>query len=329
MKSRIDAYFEFSKSMPKPENLPESFARILRRHQTEIKDSILTDRVFPPKEEHWNRPGLTPPGDEERFYLLKRQPIFCGILACRAIYEVRNSGLALCKVWGTISHPAQLYMALRNKEDPVHARPMMEKSQENPNRGAERRTQKLPKSKKGPRGLREDTVLDKMFRPSAGDLAGTFGAYDNGRHMFDIGDFEGLLGNEAMLAKLATNPEHKILKEIWTNRKQMTPMQMLLALRLFVSVEVPKLRFDYFKMHEQSIKLLRMLTEDMHQDFLTHVGPWYLEDETELMYIALYVITTAAREDVRAELYKGLEEPKSRIPEKTACVFEEFIKELE
>lgn len=95
----------------------------------------------------------------------------------------------------------------------------------------ERQAQRMPKSKKGPRGLREDTVLDKMFRPSASNLASTFRAYDNDRHLFDIGDFEGLLGDETMLAKLAADPKHKILKEIWTNRKQMPPMQMLLALR--------------------------------------------------------------------------------------------------
>lgn len=46
------------------------------------------------------------------------------------------------------------------------------------------------------------------------------------------------------------------------------------------------------------------------------------------MCIALYVVTIAARKDVRAELYKDLDEPKSRILEKAVCVFEEFIKEL-
>lgn len=231
--------------------------------RAEIKDSILTDRVFALKEAQWSRVGFPLPGNDERFYLLKRQPILCGFLACRALYEVQNAGMAVCKVWGTISHPAQLYMALRNAGS-VQPWPMMEKVMKIQTKeriflgGApenirdsykqsmlmlgystttfvsnkrEGGMKKLPRSKRGPRGLREDVIIEKMFRPCPGDLNGTFGAYDNDRYMFEIGDFEGLLGNEAMLAKLSADPKHGLLKRLGTDRKVMTPMQMLLALR--------------------------------------------------------------------------------------------------
>lgn len=155
--------------------------------------------MFIIKEEKYKMLRRPAPGESESFYLLKRQPILCGILAFEALVEMQIGGVNLCDTWASITYPSQLYMALKNMPDPVRqvspgmdhvisihteerlfigsAPKTIEESfrqsllmqrfsasnfakNRRPGRGAPLRI-----SKAGPRGLQETSTLAKLLRP--------------------------------------------------------------------------------------------------------------------------------------------------------------------
>jgi len=183
--------------------------------------------------------GRPAPDHGERFYLLKRQPILCGILAFEALVEMHIGGVALCNSWGSITYPAQLYMALRTMPTParqvwtgmdhvisVHteerlfigsAPKTIEESwsqsllmqgysasvfAKNRRQG---RKGPLPLSKAGPRGLKETSTFVKLFRPGHRSPGESW-------HIFDITAIEELLNEEAKNADLASDPKNKALR---------------------------------------------------------------------------------------------------------------------
>jgi hypothetical protein len=253
------------------------------------------------KLEYYKKFDRIAPGETERFYLFKGQPILCGMLAFRATLELQHAGVNVCNGWGTVTYPAQFYNALRKKDGPVKPWPMMEKAiaihteerlfvggapetvQESfrqiclvlgysaavfaPNR---RQNAPTPISKNGPRGLKDDTVLGNFFRA---DLEG------RGGMMFNLENIEELLNEEAKNTELASDHKNKDLRREWVTTKRLTPLQLLEALKQFMPIELPKIDFNYFRMHEQSVELLRRLRIELDDDFKKYFGPIYLENE--------------------------------------------------
>lgn len=258
------------------------------------------DVVFPLKVKYYQKFGRTTPDETERFYLFKRHPILCGILAFRATLELQHIGINLCNAWGTITYPVQFYNALRHKESPVKRWPKLERAialhtKERLFIGAAPKTiqesfkqvclilgysaasfapnrwRKAPEpSKNGPRGLKDTTILGDFFQA---DLSGQDGS------VFSLRNVEALLNDEAKSSELASDPRNKALRREWATTKRLTPLQLLQALRLFIPIEIPKINFNYLRMHEQSIRLLRQLRQTLDADLIKYFGPRYLENE--------------------------------------------------
>ncbi|CZR66882.1 uncharacterized protein PAC_16783 [Phialocephala subalpina] len=352
VKSTLDRHFKFSENLPAPVTWPKGNDKVLRSYAEGVDESILNDVVFPLKVKYYKQFGRVPPGEEERLYLLKRQPMLCGILAFRAALELQSAGVNLCNAWGTITYPAQFYMAVRNQDSSIQSWPGMDKAisihteeriflgaapktiQESfkqtalilgysASNFAPNRRQRGPTahSKTGPRGLKSTTILGDFFGEGLAEVPG------QDRHTFKIHDVEELLNEEAKNAELASDPKNKALRREWATTKRLTSLQLLQALKQFLPIELPKIDFNYFRMHEESIELLRTLRVELDQDFQKYFGPWYLDNESQLPFVGLYVIMTAFQSARVAEHYK-IDAAGSLLLEKAGRVFEEFIDEL-
>ncbi|KUJ14900.1 uncharacterized protein LY89DRAFT_124635 [Mollisia scopiformis] len=348
VKNTLDGYFEFSKSIPAPRTWPKSYEEMLREFREGVAETILKDVVFPLKSKYYKKVDGIAPGETARFYLLKGQPILCGMFAFRATLELHHGGVNLCNAYRTVTYPAQFYNALRQKENPVQPWPMMEEAiaihtearvfvgsapktvQESLRQiclvvgysasafAQNRRPNRpLPISKNGARGLKDDTVLGSFFRD---DLEG------RGGRVFSLQNVEKLLNEEAKTTELASDPKNKALRREWATTKHLTPLQLLEALTQFMPVELPKIDFNYFRMHQQSVELLRRLRVELDADLKKHFGPMYFKNESQLPSVGLYVIIAAFLSSKAAEELK-LDGTGSKILEKAGNILEDFVKE--
>ena len=190
----VKKYSEFSDQMKPPSTWPKKNEKAVQGLRRDIDVCVLGDVVYPLKEKYYKQCSGVSPTESERFYLYKRHPILCGILAFRTVLELQDAGVILCNAWGTIIFVAQFYNALRKKTDPVQPWPLMEQAislhtekqifvgaaPENINDSwkqtclmlgysassfaQNRRQMKLAASKMGPRGLKDTSILSELFR---------------------------------------------------------------------------------------------------------------------------------------------------------------------
>ncbi|KAF4626860.1 hypothetical protein G7Y89_g11295 [Cudoniella acicularis] len=341
----LTRYFEFSQGLTRPSTWPESNDKIGSSLNEGFKKFILKDAMFPLKVDHNQTLRQPPPAESERFYLLKRHPIFCGILAFRTILEVNYFGNSVANACGSIIYPAHLYNALRQKDNPIKPWPLMDQAiaihtEERVFVGsapksladcskqvslmlgysveqfARNRRQNGPIiSKKGPRGLKKTSVLGEFYRE---------GLATNGGMAITIHNVEELLNEQAMDSELASKPNSKSARRAWAATRRLTPLQLLEALRDYLPIELGKLKFDYFRLHEQSIQMLRTIVIEMDQDFLKYLGQGYLENESQLPFIAPYVIMIATQ-TIRGAEHLKVPNAGSKVLEKAGRVVEEFI----
>lgn len=94
----LSRYQEFSQNITSPSTWPTSNANIIRELARGINDGILKDQIFPIKDKQYKKKNSLYSPETERFYLYKRHPILCGILAFRILLEMDHAGNTLCNV---------------------------------------------------------------------------------------------------------------------------------------------------------------------------------------------------------------------------------------
>jgi hypothetical protein len=94
----LSEYFEFSRNIPSPSTWPKRKDDALRGLYNDVTEGVLKDMIFPIKQKEYKKFGNAPSDESERFYLFKRQPILCGILAFRVVLETQHTGVGLCNV---------------------------------------------------------------------------------------------------------------------------------------------------------------------------------------------------------------------------------------
>lgn len=347
--STLDKHFELSQGLRTPSTWPKQNQEILRMLAKEIQEFTLRDQIFPIKDRQYKKLDSTFASESERFYLYKRQPILCGILAFKTILEMQHAGVSLCNAWGTVIYPAHLYNALRRKTKPIEPWPLMEQvislhSESRVFIGAQpktigdcfkqvclmlgysaeqyarnRRKLKPVISKNGPRGLKDTSPLGELFRD---------GLANNGSMALTVLNVENLFNEQARDTALASNPQSKTLRREWRTTRQLTSLQLLEALRASIPMELPKLKFNYFHMHEQSITLLRRLKTELDPDMRKFFGPMYLENESQLPFLGPYIIMAACGTEKVAEQLK-IDGAGSALLEKAGRVVEDFVREQE
>jgi hypothetical protein len=84
-------------------------------------------------------------------------------------------------------------------------------------------------------------------------------------------------------------------------------------------------------MHEQSITLLRRLRRELDEELRRYVGPMYIEDESQLPFVGMYVVMVACGSFRSAETEGGGRDREvvgSRLLEKAGGILEGFVREL-
>ncbi len=92
----LSRYQEFSQNIPSPSAWPTSNQNIIRELARGINEGILKDQIFPIKDQQYKKKNTLYSSETERFYLYKRHPIMCGILAFRILLEMNHAGNTLC-----------------------------------------------------------------------------------------------------------------------------------------------------------------------------------------------------------------------------------------
>jgi hypothetical protein len=345
-KGTLSHYFDFSRAITRPSTWPKENELWLKHLAEGIDKTMLNDVVLPLKQKLFTQFGHPFSADTERFYLYKRQPILCGLLAFRLTLEMQYLGVSLVQAWGTAIYPAHFYNALRQQTQPapwslmdevialhgedrifVGGRPTtildcykqvslvlgysVEQFAKN------RRSKKTVVSKNGPRGLKVSSPLGEIFRHGL--------AYD-GSMAFTMHNVEELLNEQVLDAAPGSNPQSKSLRHEWNRSHHLTSHQFLEALKTSIPVELPKLQFDYFRLHEQSITLLRRLRDSLDADLKKFVGGAYIENESQLPFVGMYIIMVACGTDRVAEQV-GISTAGSRMLQKASEVFDSFVRE--
>jgi hypothetical protein len=94
----LSRYQEFSRNIPSPATWNKSNDDVLQKLAKGMEECILKDMIFPIKDKQYKKKGAIYSEETERFYLYKRHPILCGILAFRTVLEMQQTGINLCNV---------------------------------------------------------------------------------------------------------------------------------------------------------------------------------------------------------------------------------------
>ncbi|KUJ08858.1 uncharacterized protein LY89DRAFT_788748 [Mollisia scopiformis] len=215
---------------------------------------------------------------------------------------------------GTAIFPAHFYNALRQKQNGIAPWPIMEEliAIHGENRlflgskpttimdsykqivltlghsvadfSANLRKRKLRPSKNGPRGLKESSPLSEIFRQNwtvEGNVV-------IDKSALTLHRVEALLTEQALDEEIAGNPVSKRVRHKMAVSKQLSPLDLLDALMVSIPRELPKLQYDYFELHRQSIGVLRKVCAEMDEDFKRYIGEGYLENESQLPFLGPY-----------------------------------------
>ncbi|KAH6721063.1 hypothetical protein BKA61DRAFT_150735 [Leptodontidium sp. MPI-SDFR-AT-0119] len=138
-------------------------------------------------------------------------------------------------------------------------------------------------SKKNARGLKGASPITELFFHGL--------RLPNGKMTITMHSVEKLLNEQARDVDLTSNRTSRTLQREWAAKNRLTCLQLLEALQTVISKELPKLEFDYFKLHAQSIGLMRRLKRDLEPDYIDLLGSAkYIEDESQLIFLCPYVV---------------------------------------
>ncbi|CZR57669.1 uncharacterized protein PAC_07558 [Phialocephala subalpina] len=185
-----------------------------------------------------------------------------------------------------------------------------------------RRQIKAKASKKGPRGLKDNSPLFELF------YDGLRSNEMEGAMNITMHKVEALLNEQAADKGLAGNASSKRLRREWAATKSLSTIDLLDALMASVPQQLQYLYFDYFKMHRQSVGLLRALHTGLDEDYKKFYGPTYLDNESQLPWLAPYALMAAVGTLKAAEAH-GITQAGSKLLEKAGNILEEYIAEEE
>jgi hypothetical protein len=342
-KETMGHYFELSRGLVKPDTWPEHNENVFQKFVEEIDQCVLSDAILPHKRDQLRATNQPPPPESERFYLYKRHPVLCGVTAFAIMLEMAEFGMSLVNAMGTAIYPAQFYNSLRQKSNPIGPWLLMDQviaihGEDRIFVGAKpttlvdcfkqiiltlgvsaesfarsQRKRKLVVSKKGPRGLKETSAMNEIFKEEL---------RRGGTMSLTVHNIEKLLNEQSQ------SVDSKRLHRSWTKTKQLTHVELLEALRFAVPTELKKLEVNYFRLHEQSIDLLRRLNRELDTDLRKFPGALRIENECQLPFVGIYVVQAAMGTQQVAENMR-ISDAGSRLLDKAGGIVDEFMGELE
>ncbi|PQE09083.1 Ank-repeat mbp1 protein [Rutstroemia sp. NJR-2017a BVV2] len=340
---------DFMRNVPWPQTWSAKDEIIPQRFIAEMENYMLQDPALAMKMCWYKKEGVSTTEEYERFYFHKRQPILCGLQAFYTTLMLKRIGGRYCNTFGTAVFPAHLYNALQQKPNPVSSWPAMENliNLHTPERifiGArpqtidscfkqihlmfgysvtdfaanQRQTGRRPvASKDRLRPLEEITNICTFFRQALcqGMPAAIL-----------VHRIEEFLNKQAQEKAQKQKPKSKTPCHEWSRYGRLSSTQLLEALTASLAFELPGLRFSYFDLHRQSIEMLRKVNAELKEDLTQVLGPRYIEDDSQLPAVCLWILKLACESERLAE-YIGLRGARNGLLEKTGKVFEDFLNE--
>ncbi|KAF2472334.1 uncharacterized protein BDR25DRAFT_312893 [Lindgomyces ingoldianus] len=290
------------------------------------------------KAERMIQSGLHPdlPATQHSFFT--SHPWLCGSLLFGMKLDMQEAGIAFLNAWGSAKFAAQIYNAAQKEkfldkewQDMelalmfygesvmfVGSRPdgveeyfrrfclAIGYSAQNFARGGARSHSRPVESRQGPRGV----IEKKTASPVAHELGFGYSRLDDsGKSAPNIEQvLEKCLGDNDELdvadtAEMALMPKHH--KSPRKRKMYTTPEVLILICQSLMSEELA-LTFDHFRLHRSAWRVLRSIKDTNAGELRRIYGPSYLENESQLPYVAGYIFMTA----VQTEKIGGLLRPK-------------------
>ncbi|KAI9738395.1 MAG: hypothetical protein M1834_008898 [Cirrosporium novae-zelandiae] len=327
----LDDHFQLSRSLPYPGTWPKRNDRGLEQIKEMIDFWITRDNLYEVKKHAAPVQSM----DHQEFSFYERHPLVCGLLMFNVNLKMQEAGITFVNAWGTVVYLIYLLNAVQQTGVVTLNWPDMEKliqfhGEERIFFGAKPKTvedsykkacltmgvapgaisfrggTKRPDSlnhiisKSGPRGLKDTSIVSEVFKSRY---------CNNGSIDISVYNIEKLL-NELTNAD-ATTKAHRprtgelLLQRQWEKSHKMSSLQLLAALRERLEDEENRLIFNYFGLHRRCIELLRSLRTELHDKLVQYNGPQYIENESQLPCIPLYVLL-AAMNSGKAALQMGI-----------------------
>ncbi|KAJ9612123.1 hypothetical protein H2200_003720 [Cladophialophora chaetospira] len=303
----------------------------------------------------------------ERNRLMKNHPVMCGL----AIYHMKamfyEAGVTFANAWGSVLFTAHLYSALTAEkvatgrwkdmdlllsiqdqermfvgEAPKSADQYLRRYSLAMGYSAsnfaknKRRQNRATASAAGPRSLREQAEVSRMFMQryvrGGSTTEMTTQDVENVLEKSNWLELDADEGDAGPVLERQTKAEVKSrLKDKWKTKQQISIPDLLRTLRMSLQAEIVEFSFDYFLMHRQCWRLLRTL-KDATQPRMTEIfGQGYLERENQLPFLVGYIFLLMSQDqDIAKEA--GLRLPSANfrtasreLLERAAVVLEGMI----
>jgi hypothetical protein len=289
------------------------------------------------------------------FALLRRHPVFCGLLQFKLYTLLKDAGITLATAWGSIVYVAHLYNACRQgdylrgewpdmelfmdihtreaifagrvprrPEDWLKSTMLMLGAASNTVASIGRRNPRsgcIEHARQGPRGFTSASPVSDVFSKDYFSNGNVTLSYETVQNLVET-----WLQKSGVVIKRQRNEEASSLHTQWKKSHKMTPIQFLSVLRYAITLEEPMLRFDYIDFHLQCIDFLRRLRTVLDSDLRKYNGDEYLENETQLSFIVSYLfqaVTAGATISSRI----GNVPIRSKMMVKAAGVLGDFVEE--
>ena len=331
-------------------NWPANNEAIVKNLRKFIDDCIANDSIGITKQKMYGRQGPLPPMGPP-FALLPFHPLGCGLLQFYLHMRLQESGIILALAWGSIMYVAHLYHACRvggymddiwpdmelilkiHTPEQVFAGRAPQTPEESLkamsimlggsalNFAQSRRRGGLVLSKKGPKGLRENSPITEVLKArylGHGDLKLTLDTVEK-----LVEDEKISLSDQGGIICVEKGAPESILQRQWAKNHKLSTLQLVEALLSAISAEKYALRLDYFSLHLRCLDLLRALRAELDSKFRQYFGDDYLENDTQLVFIVHYIFMVARGAQVLGE---ELGAPTaSRMMVRAAGIMESFL----
>ena len=154
-----------------------------------------------------------------------------------------------------------------------------------------RPSRSISTAKKGPRALKDSSLMARTFQARY---------YYQGCTAVTMYNIEELL-NEMAREKVPRQAARSIQRR-WERSLKLNPIQLLQALKVSISSELPNLLFGYFAMNQQCLTLLREIRTRFDAQFFKFVEPEYLGNESQLPFLVVFILRIAVGSDQIAQM---------------------------
>jgi len=351
-KATLDAYFPRSQLFT---NWPAQNEQAIMEIKKFLDKWILTDELAATKSRLYGPDLAQFLPQKEPFALYRWHPILCGFFEFKLYLFLQDAGITLATAWGSILYVAHLYHACRDHltipwpdmelvmqihtPEQIFAGRVPQNPTQSLNsmslmlgtspvsfarHGANRRPG-LKHSRKGPKGLKENTPLTEVLRRryfEGGDLSLT------------LETVEGLLKDKKIQLPTfeqeqsegqAPERGQSVVQKQWAKSHKLTVLQLLEALRYAMIAERYALRFDYISFHLRCLDLLRAIRQELDAKFRQYFTDDYIENETQLPFLVGYIFMVASSTHKMEEVIHA--ETESLMVLRAAGVLDKFIED--